>query len=126
MMTTHGSLGLGSPWTRALFPGDLRADVEATIPAGYRIAVTAQAGSAGPWNVAAYSTREKDGNGHDLEVARRSLVYKPLVAVELIVAELRLRDRPATVPLSMLRCGTCGVMLDPLAEWCGFCGEVAS
>lgn len=28
------------------------------------------------------------------------------------------------VPLSMLRCSTCGVLLDGVATDCGFCGEV--
>lgn len=47
----HGTLGLGSPWTRALFPGDARAEVEALIPAGFRINVTAVNGRPGPWRV---------------------------------------------------------------------------
>lgn len=60
-MADHGSLGLGSPWTRALFSGDARAEVEALIPATYRIDVTAVAGRPGPWRVRAVRlTPERD------------------------------------------------------------------
>lgn len=55
---THGTLGLGSSWTRALFPGELRTEVEALIPAGFRINVTAVNGRPGPWRVEAFRTGE--------------------------------------------------------------------
>lgn len=55
----HGTLGLQTPWTRALFPD--RAEVEATIPEGYRIDVTAVAGRPGPWRVRAVRLFGADG-----------------------------------------------------------------
>ena len=59
-MTAHGTLGLPTPWTRALFPRETRAEVEALIPTGFRINVTAVNGKPGPWNLRAYRVGEPD------------------------------------------------------------------
>ena len=69
---THGTLGLGTPWTRALFPD--RDEVEALIPAGYRIDVTAVAGRPGPWRVRAVRL----GGTEPLEVIPWALTRDPV------------------------------------------------
>lgn len=73
----HGTLGLGSSWTKALFPGDRRAAVEEQIPDGYRIDVAAVAGRPGPWRVRAVATDRFDDEGRPLEVIPWTLTRDP-------------------------------------------------
>jgi hypothetical protein len=82
----HGSLGLGSPWTRGLFPD--RDEVEATIPAGFRIDVTAVAGKPGPWRVRAVSTTKNDADGRPLELTPWTLTRDPRGAVAALASAL--------------------------------------
>jgi hypothetical protein len=77
-----GELGLGTPWTRALFPSELRAEVEALIPTGYRINVSAVNGRPGPWRISAWRGRER------VTAIEERVVYSATEAVVLMAARL--------------------------------------
>lgn len=88
-----GKLGLGTTWTRAVFPGALRAEVEALIPDGYRINVVPVNGHPGPWDLVAYGP-EVDGDGRPAEVMRWERRHDPRTAVRVMARELAARVAP--------------------------------
>lgn len=79
-----GTLGLGTPWTRALFPGDKRAEAEALIPDGFQINVSAVNGRPGPWHVTGLRCLE----GARPVVVLEWTSYSPHISVPLMAQRL--------------------------------------